>query len=216
MHREKYLIKNTGIIFIGRFCTRLITFLLLPLYTSLLTTDEYGTYDLVISYMNLLVPVITLQIGGALFRYLIDVRDDKEGIKQIISNGICILGLGSLVTMVIMVVLQVWCKDFDTILIPMFLFYAVSDVILQIARGLGNNIDYSLASIVVGVSNVLLDVIFLVLLRLQLQGLLISVVIANAMGILFLWYRLKLSRYVSFSAFQTTIDDSCLFGTSIL
>ena len=45
MNQKKELIKNTIIISIGKFSTQLISFLLLPLYTSLLTTSEYGEYD---------------------------------------------------------------------------------------------------------------------------------------------------------------------------
>ena len=45
MNQKKELIKNTIIISIGKFSTQLVSFLLLPLYTSLLTTSEYGQYD---------------------------------------------------------------------------------------------------------------------------------------------------------------------------
>lgn len=47
MSRIKDLAKNTLIITIGRISTQFITFLLLPLYTALLTTEEYGTVDLI-------------------------------------------------------------------------------------------------------------------------------------------------------------------------
>ena len=49
MIRTKELGKNTLIITIGRISTQFITFLLLPLYTALLSTEEYGSVDLVIS-----------------------------------------------------------------------------------------------------------------------------------------------------------------------
>ena len=38
--REKKLIKNTIIIAIGKMSTQIISFLLLPLYTSILATEE--------------------------------------------------------------------------------------------------------------------------------------------------------------------------------
>ena len=45
MNQKRELIKNTLIISIGKFSTQIVSFLLLPLYTSLLTTSEYGAYD---------------------------------------------------------------------------------------------------------------------------------------------------------------------------
>ena len=52
MNQKKELIKNTLIISIGKFSTQLVSFLLLPLYTTLLTTSEYGQYDLLNTISN--------------------------------------------------------------------------------------------------------------------------------------------------------------------
>ena len=45
MSREGQLMKNTLIITFGKICTQFLSFFLLPLYTSLLTTEEYGIVD---------------------------------------------------------------------------------------------------------------------------------------------------------------------------
>ena len=45
--RNKYLLKNTVIFSIGNFGTKIISFFLVPLYTNILTTREYGTVDLI-------------------------------------------------------------------------------------------------------------------------------------------------------------------------
>ena len=58
MNENKRLIKNTGIIAIGNIGTKLISFLLLPLYTTLLSTAEYGTFDYIISIATFCVPFI--------------------------------------------------------------------------------------------------------------------------------------------------------------
>ena len=75
MNREKGLIKNTLIITIGKICTQLITFFLLPLYTSILSTEEYGIVDLLNTLVSLLLPIITFQVEQAVFRKLIDNRN---------------------------------------------------------------------------------------------------------------------------------------------
>ena len=46
MNRKRELVKNTIIISIGKFSTKLVSFLLLPLYTYILSPAEFGEYDL--------------------------------------------------------------------------------------------------------------------------------------------------------------------------
>lgn len=88
MTKEKYLFKNTFIITIGKICTQLITFFLLPLYTAVLSTEEYGIVDLVTTLSMLLLPVITFQVEQAIFRELLENRTNKKKNDLIISNGI--------------------------------------------------------------------------------------------------------------------------------
>jgi O-antigen/teichoic acid export membrane protein len=44
--KYKYLAKNIGLLTLSNFATKLLSFFLVPLYTSILTTADYGTYDL--------------------------------------------------------------------------------------------------------------------------------------------------------------------------
>ena len=62
MSREGKLIKNTAIIMVGKICTQMISFFLLPIYTAILSTEEYGIVDLLNTLISLLLPLITLQI----------------------------------------------------------------------------------------------------------------------------------------------------------
>ena len=79
MNKGKELAKNTAIITIGKMSTQLISFLLLPLYTAVLSTEEYGIVDLVITYMQLLLPICTLQLEQAIFRFVLEKRDNEAG-----------------------------------------------------------------------------------------------------------------------------------------
>ena len=90
-NREKKFVKNTIIIFLSKFCTQFLSFFLLPLFTALLSTEEYGYFDLYSTYAWLLAIFLTLQLENGMFRFLIDKRNDKDGIKNIISNGIIMI-----------------------------------------------------------------------------------------------------------------------------
>ena len=93
MNKKKQLAKNTIIIFFGRVCTQLISFFLLPLYTSYLATKEYGTVDLIQTYVTLLVPIITLELEMSIFRFLIDSRKSVKETNKLISNNFFICSI---------------------------------------------------------------------------------------------------------------------------
>ena len=80
MSKSSYLIKNMGILTISNFSSKILVFLLVPLYTSVLSTKEYGTYDLAVSTATLLYPILTLNIVDAVMRFLMDKESDKKAI----------------------------------------------------------------------------------------------------------------------------------------
>lgn len=67
--KYKYLIKNTGILAISNFSSKLLVFFLVPIYTSVLSTAEYGTYDLAMSTVLLLYPVLTVNIVDGVMQF---------------------------------------------------------------------------------------------------------------------------------------------------
>lgn len=78
--RKKYLIKNTAIFAVGNMGTRIINFFMVPLYTYVLTTGQYGTINTIQSACSILVPLIMCNIGEAIRRYLLDKQADENGI----------------------------------------------------------------------------------------------------------------------------------------
>ena len=85
MNKEKLLLKNTAIVTFGKICTQLMTFLLLPVYTAVLTNEEYGIVDLLNTLVSLFIPIVTLQIEQGVFIFLIDCRDNEKEQKKIIK-----------------------------------------------------------------------------------------------------------------------------------
>lgn len=86
MNKQNELARNTAIIAFGKICTQLISFFLLPLYTKVLSTSEYGTVDLILTYAVLFLPIATLALEQSVFRFLIDVRDNTKKKKEFITT----------------------------------------------------------------------------------------------------------------------------------
>ena len=98
-NKYKDLTLNTLIFTISSFGSKFISFFLVPLYTAVLTTSEYGSVDLMTTTAQLLIPVLTLNVQDAVLRFTLDDNYNKEDIIKVSSRTIMI---SSLLTIVIL------------------------------------------------------------------------------------------------------------------
>lgn len=199
MSKKKELMKNTIIIFMGKVCTQLISFLLLPLYTSYLLTEEYGFVDLVTTYVTLIVPIITMELEMSVFRYLVDCRKDEKEKKKIFSNNFIIL-LASLALFIVLylVVTCFWKFDYCYLILFDIIICTFSGNFLQITRGVGRTLDYAISCIITGVTTILLNILLIVVFKLGAFGMITSMALANGLGAVYLFIRLKMWQYIDF------------------
>lgn len=108
MSRKTELAKNTAILTVGKLCTQCISFFLLPLYTAILSTEEYGTFDLLVTYSTLLLPLVNWQLDQGLFRFMLDYRGNKEEQGKLFST----LLLSSTIQSIIYIILFVCVEPF--------------------------------------------------------------------------------------------------------
>lgn len=90
------LFKNSYIFAVGTFGSKILSFLIIPLYTYVLTTVEFGKIDIFTTTISLLVPFITLLIHEAFIRFMATKElTDGEAVKIgfIVFVGSCILSI---------------------------------------------------------------------------------------------------------------------------
>lgn len=196
MNREKDLAKNTIIIFVGTACTKLIQFFLLPLYTYVLTTSEYGTIDLFNTLVQLAIPIIGLQIEQGLFRYLIDNRDNEKKKRELISTGISFIIISICAYLLLFFIINYFIKNqYKYFLIINIIACLFSSLFLQIARGLGKNKNYSIAGFITATTIIIFNILFLVVIKLKVEGMLLATLIGYITGIIYLFITLKINKY---------------------
>lgn len=211
MKKQKELLKNTIVLMVGKICTQFISFLLLPLYTTVLTSREYGVVDLVTTYIGLLVPLITLQLEMALFRFLVDARKDDKEKKNIISNSYVTAGILLLITLIIYVPISlIFNFDYQVLLILMVIATASSSLSLQTIRGLGDNIGYAIGSIIAGGLTILCNVIFLVVFNMGVEGIFLSIILANLACFIFILIRQRLLKYMDIKVINKEMINKLL------
>lgn len=203
MSKENELVKNTAIITFGKLCTQLVSFFLLPLYTAILSTAEYGTVDLVLTYSALCLPFVTLALEQALFRFLIDARADQEKCAKYISTTVFASFL--LTFSAFIVLLLVFCLTGNELLLLFGLVLigsVVSAVSLQISRGLGDNVGYTLGSAISALVQILCNVLFLVVFKLGAAGMMLASFVGSLGCGVVLNARCDLRSYVHVSHFD--------------
>lgn len=197
MEREKRLIKSTIIIAIGKISTQFISFFLLPLYTALLSAEEFGVVDLLNTYILLLIPLFFLQIDQASFRFLIDLRNSPEEQHKIISTTIITTIFQSILYLILFFILSFFVNSkYQIFLATNVIVSCFANLFLQISRGLGDNKSYSIGSLIAGAGTIVLNVIFIALLHLGAYGILLATLLSNIFCILYLFLKKKIYRYL--------------------
>ena len=197
MDKEKQLLNNTKIVSIGKIATQLITFLLLPVYTAVLTKEEYGVVDLLNTLVNLVFPIITLQIEQGVFRYLVDYREEKNKQKEVITSVFRFIIRQLIVYIIIFLIFSRWINNpYKYFLVANILVTMFTSILLQICRGLGDNKKYAFGSFLVGAFTVILNVLFIVVFKWGAYGMLSATFCANLISILYLIFSKKIYKYI--------------------
>lgn len=203
MNREKQLIKNTAIITVGKICTQMVSFFLLPLYTAILTTAEYGVVDLLNTLVSLLLPIVTFQIEQAVFRYLIDARNDEEKTAKVISTTVFTVIIQCIIYLAIFILVSRWINnEYKYFLATNVIACIGSSIMLQISRGLGDNQTYAIGSFITAGVTIIFNVIFIVGFRFGAYGMLTASLLANIICVIFIFFRKKIYRYLSITEYK--------------
>ena len=199
MNSKKEYIVNTITLLIGKFSTQFVSFLLIPLYTRLLIASDYGFIDLVQTYITLFVPIFTLKLDSATFRFLIDCRkeDKKKERNEVITNVLTIIFFLSIIIFIGMLLLQniIKIKYYVVVCCNIFILM-ISNILLQFLRGLGKNKHYSISTILMSLTTLISNFVLIIIFKFNASSILISSTIANILGILYISIVLKLHSFI--------------------
>lgn len=201
--RKKELVGNTAILIVGKICTQFVNFFLLPLYTSILSPEEYGIVDLFNTYVTLLLPIVGLQFELALFRYLLDVREDEAKKKILFSSSffMCLISCACY-TLIYYFSQRFIHSEYKIFLLFHVILNVFLGLLLQFARGIGKNSIYAIASFVSAAGTVLFNVVFVAGIKLGARGLFLAVVVGQSLAIIYMIFSLKTWRYIDIKSFD--------------
>lgn len=200
MNKSKYLLKNMGILTISNFSSKILVFLLVPLYTSVLSTAEYGTYDLAVSTATLLYPILTLNIVDAVMRFTMDRAYSNRVVAKIgfkyVTYSCVIAGL----LLLVIKRYNLWenMHGLELLLLLYYIMYVFNQYFIQLAKGLERVSDMAIAGVIGTISMLAMNLLFLLVFKLGLQGFFIANIISQAIPAFYLSIRLEARNYISF------------------
>lgn len=199
MGEARRLIKNTGIIAVGGMATKLVQFLLLPLYTSVLPPTEYGAVDYLNTIALFCVPVASLLMDEALFRFLIDCETEEDR-RRAVTATVGVLALGCVLFAALMGVLElVFHPDSFWWIVGLVYAGTMLQMVSALLRGFGDTMGYSLANFLASAVMIVLNVLFIAVFRWGVEGMLSATVIAQGGVALVFAVRKRVWRYVDLS-----------------
>ena len=204
MSRAKSLLKNTGILMLAKISTQLINFLLLPLYTSLLTTEQYGEVDIYTSLVMIIIPILTLQLEMAVFRYFI-VEKEEQSKYDIITSSYGIVAMIVAIVTVLYFIASFIVHIKYCLLVYLFYFTQVwTAMFLQTCRAKGDNVAYGVGSLLNSSLAVAFNVIYIAFMGMRVDGILLSYVVAQTISSIYMIKRTAFFRIFSQGMFRIT------------
>lgn len=196
MKGKKYLAKNIVLLTISQMGSKILSFLLVPLYTSVLSSSEYGTYDLFNTTITLLIPLLTVNIADAELRFALDNKDEKD----IFTIGLKYLFFGTVIVGTLLGINHIFIFNnlVDKYSLFIFLLYfatSVNGVINNFSRGVDSVKEVAIGGLICSIVMLSLNVYFLLYLKLGLAGYFSANIIGLLMQTIYLIVALKLWQY---------------------
>ena len=192
MNKGKYLLKNIGLLTIGQFATKIITFLFTPLYTSILLTTEFGTYDIYNTTITLLIPILTLNIFEATLRFSLDGKASdlalKIGIKHTFIGSLICLGL--LVANRLLGIYPV-LSEFWYFFIALFFLVSSVELLSSFARGIDKVSVLAISGVIGSSGTIFANIALLVVFKFGLSGYFLSHIIGYTLQLLYLCLKIS-------------------------
>lgn len=195
MLREKKLIFNTLLFAISNFGSKALSFFLVPFYTAILSTEQYGTIDLILTSCSLLVPIITVSIADAVLRFAMDETNNRS---DVFTTGTFVVALGGILGVFLVYALCValglralWGYVFAVLLLNCF--YLLSS---QFCRAISKTVQFAIGGIIQTFSLIVSNIVFLLFFSLGIKGYLIALMISYFVAGLFLFFSCELHIYL--------------------
>lgn len=199
---KKYrkLMGNSLIFAIGNFGSKIMSFVMVPVYSYTLSTNDFGKVDMLTTLTSLILPIACLEIYDSVFRFALDKNENKS---EIFSTGLIMSIISSCLMFLIGFILSFLIKDYPIMYTAIYMIVSLLfSLISNFSRAIGEVRSFAIAGIintfVMGICNVIL----LVFVKLGMTGYMLSLILGQVAAILFIVYSADIIKFFKVSLFS--------------
>lgn len=194
LHR---FIKNSAVFFVGNVLSRIVSFLLLPLYTSVITTSGMGQFDISATVSTMLLSICYFELWAAVLRFIYDGNCQEEK-NNVICAGFQIFLLSTCAFVpVAMITYSIFEYPYKGLIIAYGVANALTNFVTYVARGLNKSWDFSISGVINTLVHLATNILLLVLCKLDYYVLYISYIVGVAAQVGYLSYRTDIWRVIA-------------------
>jgi len=201
MNKYKVLLKNTAIFTISNFSSKFLVFLMLPIYTRVMTTADFGKADLIITTVSLLMQIFTFCVADGALRFALDKQHDN---KQVFTFGLKVIFIGFLMLILsypILIKIDI-IKNYIVFFYLLYITSAISNYFNQFVRGIEKVKLIGIVGIISTIVTVGSNLLFLVIFKFGVNGYIISNILMNIASMIILFYYGRLYKYFYSGIFE--------------
>lgn len=203
--RTKKLLKETGWFAIGNFGSKILSLLMVPLYTNVLSTNEYGTLDIIATTINLLIPVLTMEMANGIFRFAMDKDCDTKSVATdclalTVFSSFFLIILYPLLNWILPTVTNYWWFFF-----AIYFYNSVSSVLSMFMKGIDKSHIFAIQGVIYTFVFAGCNILFLVIFKLGIKGYLLSLICAHVSCCLFMFIAGKVMNYINPASFNARL-----------
>ena len=216
MDNYKKLSRNTIILFVANFGSKLLNLLLVPFYSYLLTTEEYGTSDLITTLVGLFLPALSLVVYDSAMRFAMDKETlDSEVLTE--SLHIFTAGLIGMIALAPILYLIPSVGKYSFFLPLFFLSQGIYQVFSQYSKGIGHIKRFAFSGILFSIVFIASNFFFLLFLKYKIEGFLLSYIVAYLIAAAFSFSSSKMWKDIHFlKNYKKTRLKLIKYGTPLI
>ncbi len=212
LKKYKELLQNVGLLTLSNFGSKFLSFFLIPLYTAVLTTEEYGNFDFINVTISLLVPLLTLNVYEGALRFLLDKKNKKDDICKISVKYLLL----SVVFLFILATIN-YIFNIIPLLNRYFIYFVIlyiTSAFLQFAQNITRGFDkisyIAISGVINSVVLLTLNILFLLVFHLGIDGYFLAAIISSLITVVYLFISIKFHKYLKKGKYNLTLQKEVL------
>lgn len=196
--RNSRLIFGTTVLTIGNILSKTLALISVVLITKWVSIENYGKYDLINSYSGLILPLLTLAIYEALFRFILDKNDSRlvfTNCSAIVFVGVTFLILGAVIS---------WSlkNKVGFFVFLYFVCFIIFSYLQYMLRGVEKLKEYSITNVAFSIFSLFFVYLFVRLAGFALTGLLLGNIVAYLITIIYEILIIPIKKYISLESLK--------------